>query len=96
MTRYRMNKILKLLKTGSLDAEALRDPKNQDALLALESCGCVKLSKTWGNDIVGVVLLSKASLYRVQRSEIWLNRVISFFIGVASTVVATLLLHVIL
>lgn len=96
MTRYRMNKILKLLKTDSLNADALQDPKNRDALLALEACGCVKLSKTWNKDIVGAVLLSKASLYRVQRTEIWLNRVISFFLGVASTIVAALLLHVML
>lgn len=49
-------------------------------LRALENCGCVKLSFPFGHSI-------PYSIKRGERSELWANRVFSFIIGIASTLI---------
>lgn len=98
LLRYRMNKIIHLLKAGNEAAvlELISSDKYRNALLALESTNSVKLMKTWGSEIARVVLLDAHAGYLLSRHDLRVNRVVSFLLGVASTVVAELLLYAIL
>lgn len=95
MLHYRMNKIIKLLENNSFDAvrDTILDPKNEKALKALIALGCV--SPFYAEDeIYDLTLLNHSVVYGLQRADLWKNRIVSFFLGVATTVVAGFLLHV--
>lgn len=92
MQHYRMNRIIKLLENNSFSdvrAEIL-DPKNDKALRALIDLGCVK--PFWAdNEIYFLELLNHSVVYGLERQELWINRIVSFLLGVATTLVATAL-----
>ena len=98
LLRYRMNKIIHLLKAGNEAAvlELISSDKYRNALLALESTGSVQLIKSWGNKITRVALQDAHAGYLLSRHDLTVNRVVSFLLGIASTVVAELLLYAIL
>lgn len=57
-------------------------------LRALENCGCVKLSFPFGHSIpYSIKRGERSEIYLIERSELWANRVFSFIIGIASTLI---------
>lgn len=92
MMRLKMYKIIRLLEKDPNSEEVLK-PKYRKALLALADTGSVKLIKGWGNDIVRVILEDAHVTYQLNRSELWVNRIVSFFLGVGTTVLAAIIIN---
>ncbi len=84
MIRYRMKKIIRLLEKNNDSAvyTLARFPKYTKALAALSDIGCVKVDKAWGGDIVSITLLDKSATYQLERYDLWINRIVSFILGV--------------
>lgn len=95
--RRNMRRCIRLLESndGSLSHEQLRqlwsDKSTKTALSILDYNGYISILFA-DDEPFSIALTGSGSLYLVERSELWLNRVVSFFIGVASTVLATLLI----
>lgn len=92
MMRLKMYKIIRLLEKNPNSKEVLK-PKYRKALLALANTGSVKLIKVWGDDIVRVILEDAHVTYQLNRSELWVNRIVSFFLGVGTTVLAAIIIN---
>lgn len=90
LLRYRMNRLIRLLKTNQENEvlDLIASDKYRDALLTLETIGCVKLAKAWGGKITYVSLLDSRVGYQLSRHEVWENRFIGFLAGAATSVVA--------
>lgn len=95
MLRYRMNKIVRLLESGKESEiyDLISSSQYRKALLALESAGCVKLTKAFGGDIVGIYLLDSHVGYQLSRRDVWVNRLWGFLSGIAVTLAAGFLLN---
>lgn len=91
--RRSMRRCIKLLESndGSLSHDQLcqlwSDKSTQTALSILDHKGYVSILFA-DDEPYSIALTGSGSLYLVERSELWLNRVVSFFAGVASTVLA--------
>ena len=91
--RRNMRRCIKLLEStgGSLSHDQLRqlwsDKSAQTALSILDHKGYVSILFA-DDEPYSIALTGSGSLYLVERSELLLNRVVSFFAGVASTVLA--------
>lgn len=98
MQRYRMNKILHLLENNDEDAvlKLISDRKYYKAIQSLSDTGSVKLVKTWGNTVVRVILLDHYATYKLERTEVWFNRIIGFLAGVATSVIGAVIIQIIL
>lgn len=92
MTRLKMHKIIRLLEKDPNNTQIL-DPKYRKALLALANTGSVKVVKTWGGEIVRVSLEDAYAMYQLKRSELWTNRIVSFLLGVGTTVLASIIIN---
>lgn len=63
-------------------------------LKALEASQCVSLDRTDGsNRPVCIREGKKASIYTLERSEIWMNRIIGFIAGIATAVLTEFIIH---
>lgn len=98
MFRSKVDKLFYVIENDGFDAarSEILSPENIDALNYLEDSGRVKIHYDINGDIAFVEPLSHHVTYRLERRDIWLNRLWGFLAGVAVTVVATLLLHVVL
>lgn len=98
MLRSKMNRLIRILEAGDMDkALSLMDsPKYTKALNALEASGCVKSQRAWGGEVVHIALLNRSAVYELERQDLWINRIVSFCLGVATTVAAGFLLHIVL
>ena len=98
MVRTRMRRIIRLLETNDFNdvKDEILAPANAQALNILIDTGCIDVSRAWGGAIVNLTLRSHSATYRLERHDVWINRLYGFICGVAVTVVAELLLRVIL
>lgn len=62
------------------------------ALDALVSAGCLKTFSS-DNEITTIGLGEKGSLYTLERSELWINRLVSFALGVATPLLIQFILR---
>ena len=92
MMRLKMYKIIRLLEKDPNSEEVLK-PKYRKALLALDNTGSVKITKTWGGEILRVTLEDAHVMYQLNRSELWANRIVSFLLGVGTTVLAAIIIN---
>lgn len=90
MLRCRMNRIIRLLEAGKESEvyDLISSSKYRKALLALESAGCVKLTKAWGGEIFGICLLDSHAGYQLSRHDVWVNRIFGFVAGIVTAVAA--------
>ena len=95
MIRSDMNKIISMLESSGFqkNRDVILSPEYADAVKTLIDTGCIKAVHSFGGEIVGMKLLDHASTYRLERQDVWLNRLFGFLAGVATTVAATVLLH---
>ena len=91
--RHRMNVIIHLLETQGFKKakRQILSPKNKLALLSLADTGCVKLERNSALDIKRVILLDHYATYKLERQDVWTNRVMGFVLGVATSVAAALI-----
>lgn len=93
--RYRMQKIISLLENRSDVLSLLQDERYLKAFLALESAGYVRGFYIDSSNIPQHVLLEKKGyLYLLERSEIWINRIVGFTCGILTSVIAGHLLNI--
>ena len=98
--RIRMGKLLKKMNrifdekdiiSGEDLSKFLSSPLNRRAVSALEQSGCIK-SYSADDQIDVIVPGDQSAIYVVERAELWLNRIISFTAGIASTLIVQWLL----
>ena len=98
--RIRMGKLLKKMNrifddkdiiSGEDLSKFLSSPLNRRAVSALEQSGCIK-SYSADDQIDVIVPGDQSAIYGVERAELWLNRIISFTAGIASTLIVQWLL----
>ena len=96
--RRKMNQIIKWLETDGFSAhqDEIQSPEYAKALRSLIDTGCVTAYRTWGGKIVKLSLNDHYATYQLERHDLWVNRIVSFLIGVATTVAAGFLLHILL
>ncbi len=93
--RYRMKRIISLLENRSDILPLLQNEKYRKAFLALESDGYVRGFYIDSSNVPQHVLLEKKGyLYLLERSEIWINRIVGFICGILTSVIAGHLLNV--
>lgn len=90
MLRAKMNKIIRLLESDPKNQQ-IYTPRYRKALMALADNGAIELMKNWNGEIVRVILKDHYATYQLNRQEIWANRIISFILGVATTVLAAII-----
>lgn len=86
--RFKMYRLL----TRMLDAEQSGNtmlsvcnlPKDKETLSALQEANCIEI-KYADNKIWFIHRGEKPRLYLIERVELWRNRIISFILGIAST-----------
>lgn len=94
MLRYRMNRILKSLEHGDEKTvlSLVSSQKYRNAVLVLSDVGAVKVIKSWGGDIVRVILLDHHATYQLERRDVWLNRILGFLFGIGTSVLTALII----
>lgn len=104
ITRCRMHSCIKELTklsyknhndiiTGEQFQTVCTSEKKRDALIALEKEECIRLFWIDGEHFpVGAARLNGMPLYLCERSELWLNRIVSFICGVMTSVLGGYLL----
>ena len=95
--RWQMASMLKRLQKAwgvdtDLDNKTIetlcKTDNDLNVLRALENCGCVKLRFPFGHSIPYSIMRGERSeIYLIERSELWTNRVFSFILGIASTLI---------
>jgi len=104
IARFKMFRMLSKLDTlfdrhdGILSGDQI-DPfvssvKKMATLRRLSDAGAVKLT-FYSNELLSIRRLPGASLYLLERSELWVNRIAGFIVGVATAVVAELIIRTI-
>ncbi len=96
--RFCLNKIEKQCfndETGVISGDDINKlcstPKKLKVLLALEASECICI--TWADGYNHPLCIregKRASLYVLERSEIWLNRFLGFIAGILTTILADL------
>ena len=88
--RYRMNKLIHILEKDDSNAltDALSDPQYQKALQTLADQECVKVVRDMNGTVHMAWLLDHYMTYQLSRHDIWANRFIGFFAGIATSVAA--------
>lgn len=104
ITRCRMHSCIKKLNklssisrsdiiTGEQFQTVCTSEKMRSALKALENAECIRLFWIDGEYFpVGAVCLNYMPLYLCERSELWLNRIVSFIFGIITSVLGGYLL----
>lgn len=86
--RYKMYRLLtKMLdaeRSGKTMLSACNLPKDKEILSALQEANCIEIEYA-DNTIWFIHHGQKPRLYLIERSELWVNRIISFILGIAST-----------
>lgn len=99
--RIKMDKLLKKMNSsfdngkpisGEELSKLLSNRSNVHAIKALSQAGCIKLHYASGK-IYQIVPGSNSALYRVERAELWFNRVLSFAAGIISTLIVQWLIR---
>ena len=90
MLRWKMNKIIRLLEADPKNQQVL-EPKYRKALITLSDNGCIKLLRDWNGNIFRVTLLDHYATYQLNRRELWANRIISFILGITTSVLAAII-----
>ena len=88
--RYKMYRLLaKMLdaeRSGKTMLSACNLPKDEEILSALQEANCIKID--YADDRIWFIMRGeKPRLYLIERSELWVNRIISFILGIASTLI---------
>lgn len=96
MTRYRMMKLLRLLESNSFSdvRDTVLSPQNDRALRALISLGCVKPLYA-DNGIYDLTLTNRSAVYHLERTGLWINRIVSFVLGAVTPLLISILSHAI-
>ena len=97
-----MRSLLKKLNNAYYNNEDLLSvchlPSDLKTLVALEQANCISIRKAWGGTIVGIKLGNSSEIYLIERSELWLNRILSYIAGIVTAVIvpfiAQLIKHV--
>lgn len=88
--RFRMYRLLtKMLdaeRSGKTMLSACNLPKDEEILSALQEANCIKIDYA-DNKIWFIRRGEKPYLYLIERSELLVNRIISFILGIASTLI---------
>lgn len=88
--RYKMYRLLtKMLdaeRSGKTMLSACNLPKDEEILSALQEANCIKID--YADDRIWFIMRGeKPRLYLIERSELLVNRIISFILGIASTLI---------
>ncbi len=99
--RFCLNKIEKLCfndETGVISGNDVNKlcstPKKLKTLLALEASECIRI--TWADGYNRPLCIregKRASLYVLERSEIWFNRFLGFIAGILTTILADFVIN---
>ena len=85
--RYKMYRLLtKMLdaeRSGNTMLSVCNLPKDEEILSALQEANCIEIEYA-DNTIWFIHRGQKPRLYLIERSELWVNRIISFILGIAS------------
>lgn len=85
--RFRMYRLLtKMLdaeRSGKTMLSVCNLSKDKGILFALQEANCIKIDYA-DNKIRFIRRGEKPRLYLIERSELWVNRIISFILGIAS------------
>nr|DAU39047.1 MAG TPA: hypothetical protein [Caudoviricetes sp.] len=88
--RYKMYRLLtKMLdaeRSGKTMLSACNLPKDKGILFALQEVNCIEIDYA-DNKIWFIRRGEKPYLYLIERSELLVNRIISFILGIASTLI---------
>ena len=88
--RFRMYRLLtKMLdaeRSGKTMLSACNLPKDKGILFALQEVNCIEIDYA-DNKIWFIRRGEKPYLYLIERSELLVNRIISFILGIASTLI---------
>ena len=86
--RFRMYRLLTRMlnaeRSGKTMLSACNLPKDEEILSALQEANCIEIEYA-DNTIWFIHRGQKPRLYLIERSELWRNRIISFILGIAST-----------
>lgn len=100
--RTRINKFIALLKSNggtmtAADFPSLNDKNYLHIISILEASGCIEVIREWGG-AVNIIMTTDtgASVYQLERHDVWMNRLYGFVSGVLITILLDLIRNVLL
>lgn len=84
--RYKLHRALKYIEkfwNGKISLESVLNEIDTVTLTRLEQLQCIKLNKTLSG-IYDINQGPKSTLYTLERSELWFNRICSYVFGIIS------------
>lgn len=100
--RTRINKFIALLESNggtmtAADFPSLNDKNYLHIISILEASGCIEVIREWGG-AVNIIMTTDtgASVYQVERHDVWMNRLYGFVSGVLITILLDLIRNVLL
>lgn len=101
--RIKMSKMLKRLNLAWGDNNSIQLEKSREIctsseelriLRALQNCGCIEMHLAWNDGYPYFIKRGdNEAIYTIQRSELWVNRIVSFIAGILTTVIADLIIR---
>lgn len=100
--RTRINKFISLLESNggtmtAADFPSLNDNDVLHIISILEASGCIEVIREWGG-AVNIIMATNtgASVYQLERHDVWMNRLYGFVSGVLMTILVVLIHNVLL
>lgn len=100
--RTRINKFIALLESNggtmtAADFPSLNNPNVLHIISILEASGCIEVIREWGG-AVNIIMTTDtgASVYQLERHDVWMNRLYGFVSGVLITILLDLIRNVLL
>lgn len=100
--RTRINKFIALLESNggtmtAADFPSLNDKNYLHIISILEASGCIEVIREWGG-AVNIIMTTDtgASVYQLERHDVWMNRLYGFASGVLITILLDLIRNVLL
>ena len=100
--RTRINKFIALLESNggtmtAADFPSLNDKNYLHIISILEASGCIEVIREWGG-AVNIIMTTDtgASVYQLERHDVWMDRLYGFVSGVLITILLDLIRNVLL
>ena len=100
--RTRINKFIALLESNggtmtAADFPSLNDKNYLHIISILEASRCIEAIREWGG-AVNIIMTTDtgASVYQLERHDVWMNRLYGFVSGVLITILLDLIRNVLL
>ncbi len=100
--RTRINKFIALLESNdgtitAADFPSLNDKDVLHVISILEASGCIEVIREWGGAVNTIMTTNTgASVYQLERHEVWMNRLYGFISGVLMTILVDFIRNVLL